>query len=45
MRAALEKSDYSAALSFANKVLALVPDDAEAQKAVKQCNSAVRRPQ
>jgi len=42
--AALEKSDWQLALSFTNKVLALVPGDEEAQKAVKRCDLAVGRP-
>jgi hypothetical protein len=43
MRTALQKSDWQAALSYANQILALEPGDDEAQKAVKDCTLAVSR--
>jgi hypothetical protein len=43
MRAALEKSDWPAALSYASQILALEPGDEEARKAVKDCTLAVSR--
>jgi hypothetical protein len=41
MRTAIGNSDWAAALSLANKILAVAPGDDEAQKAVKQCNAAI----
>ncbi|MGA2609724.1 MAG: hypothetical protein ABSH01_19970 [Terriglobia bacterium] len=38
-----QKSDWHAALSYANQILALEPGDAEAQKAVKDCTLALSR--
>ena len=43
MRTALQKSDWQAALSYANQILALEPGDDDAQKAVRDCTLAVSR--
>ena len=43
MRAALQKSDWQAALSCADQILALKLGGDEAQKAVKDCTLAVSR--
>jgi hypothetical protein len=41
MQSAFGKSDWPSALVFANKILALKPEDTEAQGVVKKCNSAL----